>query len=147
MASGISGKLMAFTVNGKKYKCQTTGNIALNKEISTDEPCKDDGGWNTGTVTSKGWTGSFAAKAFLESIVENGNQLDIIELMIESDDPVELEFLTTPGDHNYPVDVTLAGEAYLNGFNWEAAANANSTYTVDFTGNGPLALDKIPKTT
>lgn len=145
MAGAISGKLLAFTVNGIKYRCQTGGSININKDISTDEPCKDDGGWNTGTVTGKSWGASFDAKAFLDDI--QGNQFDIFDLMLLNDDPIELEFLTTPGEHDYPIDVVLSGEAYMNSVNWDAPANATSTYTVDFTGNGPLTKLEIPVTT
>jgi hypothetical protein len=145
MASAISGKLLAFTINGVKVRCQTAGNLTIEKEISTDDPCKDESGWVTGTVTSKSWSGSFDAKQFLDDI--QMNQLDIVDLMLASDDPIELEFLTTPGDHNYPVDVVLAGEAYLNSASLDTPAGETATYTVDFTGNGPLTQTRIPVTT
>lgn len=145
MAGAISGKLLAFTVNGIKIRCQTDGNITITKDVTTDDPCKDDGGWSTGNVTNKSWTGSFSAKAFLDDI--QSNQLDVIDLMLNGDDPVEIEFLTTPGDHNFPIDVVLSGEAFLNNFSWDAPANATSTYTVDITGNGQLTKVEIPVTT
>lgn len=145
MAGAISGKLMAFTVNGTKVRCQTSGTLTITKDISTDDPCKDDDFWTTGTVTSKGWSASLDAKQFLDDI--QLNQMDIVDLMLSSDDPVELEFLTTPGDHNYPVDVVLSGEAFMNNVNLDTPANATATYTVDFTGNGPLTQARIPVTT
>jgi hypothetical protein len=142
MAGSISGKLLKFTIGSVVIRCQTDGNITITKDVTTDDPCKDDEGWTTGTVTSKAWTASFGAKSFLDSIAMN--QLDIIDIMLASDEPAEIEFLTTPGDHNFPIDVVLAGEAYLNNFSWDAPANATSTYTVDLTGNGPLVKTEIP---
>lgn len=143
MAS-VSGKLMAFTIGGVKYRCQTDGNINITREVTEDDPCKDQGLWKEHTVVSKSWGGSFNAKAFLDTLA--GNQLDAIDLMLGPDDPIELEFLTTPGDHDFPIDVVLSGEAFMTNLDWANPASGASTYTVDFTGNGPLAKVEIPVT-
>jgi len=143
MAS-VSGKLMAYTLAGVKYRCQTDGTVTITRDLSEDDPCKDQGLWKEYTVVSKSWTGSFSAKAFMDSVA--GNQLDAIDLMLGPDDPIEIEFLTTPGDHDFPVDVVLAGEAFITNFDWANPANGNSTYSVDFTGNGALVKTEIPVT-
>lgn len=141
MAS-VSGKLMAYTIGGVKYRCQTDGNITITRDVAEDDPCKDSGLWKEHTVVSKSWTGSFSAKAFMDSVA--GNQLDAIDLMIGPDVPVEIEFLTTPGDHDFPVNVVLAGEAFMTSLDWANPASGASTYSVDFTGNGALVKTEIP---
>jgi len=141
----VSGKLLSFSVNGTKIRCQTDGNINIAKDLSEDEPCKDTGLWKTYTVAAKSWGGSVSAKAFLDSIANS--QLDIIDLMLGDDELIELEFLTTPGDHTFPIDVVLSGSAHINNFDWANPANAASNYTVDFTGDGELTKLEIPVTT
>lgn len=145
MARAISGKILKITFGDLSIRCQTDGTLTINKEVSTDEPCKDDGGWNTGSITSKSWTISMTAKAFLDSIASN--QLDLIDVMLASDEPGEIEFMSDPamsGDRT--LNVVLSGSAFLNQLVWNAPANATSTYTADFTGDGPLTKVETPVT-
>jgi hypothetical protein len=84
-----------------------------------------------------------AARAFMD--IAAANQFDVIDNLLDDDDPVvEFEFLTTPGDHNFPVDVVLSGSAYIASLNWDAPASGKSTYTTDFTGHGPMTKVEIP---
>lgn len=146
--SAIEGKVLSVTVNGKKLDCQTDGTLTITKELTTDEPCKDaTGKWTTTRVTSKSWTISVTARAFLENVATM-NQLDILDLMLDdADTPVEIEWLSTPGLHDGDLDVVLSGEAMLPNFTWNAPGADLSTYTIDFNGTGPLTKLEIPVTT
>lgn len=146
--SAIEGKILTVTIGGKKLDCQTDGTLNITKEVTTDEPCKDSTGkWTTGRVTSKSWNISVSARTFLENVATL-NQLDIIDLMIDDNDaPVEIEWLSTPGDHDGDLDVVLSGEAIPNNFTWNAPANDLSTQDIEFTGTGPLTKVEIPVTT
>lgn len=144
MATAVNGKLLAVTIGGTKVRCQTEATLTIGKDTESGEPCKDDNGWVDNYVTSKNWSISMTAKAFLDSI--ELNQSDIIELMLANDDTVEVEFLSDASTGASAENVVFAGDAIMSNFDWSAPVG-ESTYTVDFTGTGTPTYTRIPVTT
>lgn len=152
MAKAIPGKLLAVTINGQKYRCQTDGSLNITANLSEDDPCKPDdqstpaeAGWVTRSVDSRDWSMSFSAKSFSDNIQAHNS--DVSSLMIDGDLDVEVEFLTTPGQHSFPEDIVYSGSGILANFTLNAPVTGGSTYDVEVSGNGPLTLTRIPATT
>lgn len=144
MATAVNGKLLAVTINGTKVRCQTDATLTIGKDTESGEACKDDSGWAENFVTSKNWSISMTAKAFLDSI--ELNQSDIIELMLANDDAVEVEFLSDASTGTSAENIVFSGYAIMSNFDWSTPVG-ESTYTVDFTGTGEPTFNRIPVTT
>lgn len=153
MAGKLPGKLLAVTINGRKLRCQTNGTLTLGTSLTQDDPCKPDdvstgtvaGQWETSTVNSRNWKIAIDAASFLDDL--RLNQMDLIELFVGGDLEVDVEFLTTPGDHDFPEDVIFSGSGLIDSLTLNAAAAGNSNYNVSITGNGAPAFSRIPVST
>lgn len=149
MAGSIGGKLLAVTVNGVRIRCQTDATLTLTTNMTDDDPCKPDdntpaaeASYVTRTVDSRDWTLSVSAKSFLDNI--EMNQSDLSELFIQGNLDAEVEFLSTPGQHNYPEDVVYSGSAIISSITINAPASGASTHDTEFSGNGPMSITRIP---
>lgn len=152
MAGSIQGKLLAVTVNGTKLRCQTDGTLTLTANLTEEDPCKPDddtpieeAGWVTRSVDSRDWSIAVSAKSFLDTIQANGS--DMAELFVNGDLEVEAEFLSTPGQHDFPEDIVYSGSALISSLTLNAPVSGGSTYDLELSGNGPLAFTRIPVTT
>lgn len=153
MAGKMPGKLLALTVDGRKLRCQTNGTLTLGTSLTVDDICKPDdvspgaadAEWETHVIDSRNWKISVDAASFLDDLRENG--FDLIEQFISDSLAVEVEFLTTPGDHDFPEDVIFAGLGSMDTLTLNAPAKGNSTYSVAITGNGVPTFTRIPVTT
>lgn len=153
MAGKMPGKLLALTIGGRKLRCQTNGTLTLGTSLTQDDPCKPDdvspgsadAEWETSTADSRNWKISVDAASFLDDLRENG--FDLIEQFVSGSLAVEAEFLTTPGDHDFPEDVVFSGSGLMDTLTLNAPAKGNSTYTVSITGNGAPTFTRIPVTT
>ena len=141
----INGKVMQVTWKGTVIKCQTDGTLEIDKDIQTGSPCKDDGGWATKFVGNKTWSIAVAMKNFLDAVPLN--QLDLIEDMLESDEPGVVEFTSTESTHTGTEDATFSGDAILGNATWNSPSDGESTSDATFEGTGPLALTRTPITT
>lgn len=153
MAGKMPGKLLALTIGGRKLRCQTTGTLTLGTSLTQDDPCKPDdtspgsvaGEWETSTVDSRNWKISVDAAAFLDDLREN--EWDLTTQFVTGDLDVDVEFLTTPGDHDFPEDVIFSGPGLIDTLTINAPAKGNGTYTISITGNGAPTFTRIPVTT
>lgn len=153
MAGKMPGKLLALTIGGRKLRCQTNGTLTLGTSLTQDDPCKPDdvstgtvaGEWETSTVDSRNWKISVDAASFLDDLRENG--FDLVDQFVNESLAVEVEFLTTPGDHDFPEDVVFSGSGLIDTLTLNAPAKGNSTYTASITGNGAPTFTRIPVTT
>lgn len=153
MAGKMPGKLLALTIGGRKLRCQTNGTLTLGTSLTQDDPCKPDdvspgstdGEWETSSLDSRNWKISVDATSFLDDLRENG--FDLIDQFISGSLDVDAEFLTTPGEHDFPEDVIFSGPGILDTLTLNAPAKGNSTYTVSITGNGAPTFTRIPVTT
>lgn len=153
MAGKMPGKLLALTIGGQKIRCQTTGTLTLGTSLTQDDPCKPDdvdagtveGEWETSSIDSRNWKISVDFASFLDDLREN--QFDLVTTFVGGDLNVEVEFLTTPGDHDFPEDVIFAGPGIIDTLTLNAPAKGNGTNTISITGNGAPTFTRIPVST
>lgn len=147
----MPGKLLALTVGGRKLRCQTNGTLTLGTSLTQDDPCKPDdvstgtATWESSVIDTQNWKISVDAASFLDDLRENG--FDLIEQAVSGSLNVEVEFLTTPGDHDFPEDVIFSGSGIMDTITLNTPAKGNSTYTVAITGNGEPSFTRIPVST
>lgn len=153
MAGKLPGKLLAVTIGGRKLRCQTSGTLTLGTSLTQDDPCKPDdvstgsieGEWETSSLNSRNWKIAVDASSFLDDL--RLNELDLIELFVGGELEVDVEFLTTPGDHAFPEDMIFSGSGLIDTLTLNAPAAGNSTYNVSITGNGAPAFTRVPVVT
>lgn len=154
MANTLPGKLLGVTVDDVYYKCQTTADLTLSAAVTADDTCKPDQGtdsdpiqWVTNTVDNKSWTITFSAKAFADGLGASGNALS--RFFIESDLACIAHFMTNPdqGDGEISTDVLYEGAGLLTGLKINAPEKGSATYDATITGNGPLTIQEIDRTT
>jgi TP901-1 family phage major tail protein len=99
----------------------------LNREAEEIEVTSKDGnGWAEYLAGVRSW--SVECEGF---IVENDAALDILETKFNAGDPVNLE-VRLPGNKTYE------GSAYITDFPLEFPQDDGATYSLTFTGSGPL---------
>lgn len=152
----LEGRLIGITIDGNYYNCQTAGDLTLGTSLTKNPICKPNpnGGlsiaWETSNVDSKNWQITFSAQAFLDSIVGYKNNNDLIELFINGNLQVDVEFLTSANltdEENYEHDFLFEGPGLLGTVKLNAPAQGGSTYDVTITGNGAPTFTLIPSTT
>lgn len=152
MAGSIAGNLLAVKVNGQKLRCQTAATLTITVNTTADAACKPDdatppesASWITATNDSRAWNLTCDMKAFLDDLQLSGH--DIAALIIANTPNVEVEFGSTPGQHDYPEDITYSGPAIISSWSLAAPATGEATHSLTFTGNGPLVLERVPVVT
>lgn len=152
MAGSIAGNLIALTVRGQKLRCQTAGNLTITVNTTTDPACKPDdasapetASWTDVTADSRTWQITCAMKAFLDDLQLSGH--DIAALIIANDMVVEVEFGSTPGQHDFPEDITYSGSALITNWSFDAPATGGATHDLTFVGKGALAQERVPVVT
>lgn len=152
--AGISGKLLRVKFADKYLKCQLDATLNLTVNTTEDEACKPDGdtpetsaSWVSNTVDSQGWNISVNSQAFLDAVDDQLTQADILELMVEGNLEGEVEFLSTPGQHNYPEDQLFEGTVLISNFSLNAPSSGVANYDLDLIGQGQPTFTRIPATT
>lgn len=136
------GALMAF-VGGKSTACATSHTLSINLETKETSSKDSGGGWGTSEAGILSWS----AKS--ENIASAGDKGltydDLVDLMVARE-PVDLIFgpkSETAEDVPEGGWTPLAGKgrkgkAYITSVEENAPNGENATFTVDFTGTGPL---------
>ena len=149
--AGISGKLLRVKIGDKYLQCQLDATLNLITNTTEDEVCKPSGdtvetatSWVTRTVDSQDWNISVNAQAFLDTVGAELTQSDILESIIDGDLNVEVEFLSTPGQHSNDEDILFEGDAIIENFSLSAPATGKANYDLDLSGNGKPTVTRIP---
>ena len=143
MNKTIKGGSMMLFVGGKSAACATSHELTVTMEtVSTAN--KDTGGdWDTNEGGLLSWT---AKSENVASIGEAGlTQDDLLDLMIKKE-PVEVVFGPKKEEGNVvpasgwtpAVSGVRKGKALITNVTQNAPNGENTTFTVDFTGTGPL---------
>src|SRR3546814_443336 len=139
--AGISGKLLRVKFGDKYIQCQLDATLNMTVNTTEDEACKPSGetpetstSWITNTVDSQGWNISVNAQAFLDTVGTELTQADILELMVDGNLEGEAEFLSTPGQHNYPEDQLFEGTVLISDFSLNAPASGKANYDLSLLG-------------
>ena len=146
MAGVLQGKLIGVKIGGSYLRCQTDATLAITVDTTDDDPCKpsesdstNGASWVTHTVSTKKWTVSVTAKAFVDQVTGVIDNSDIAALMITGDPSVEMTFQTIKTtDYDYTKTFIYEGTGTLTSFTVNAPIAGESTYDVEITGNGAL---------
>lgn len=154
MAS-ISGKLLRLKFNDKYIKCQLDASVSLNNTFDEEADCKPEGtdlvstsSYVTRILESQDTTVSTSYRLFLDALDGAAlTQSDLIQLNIDGDVYGEVEFLTTPGQHNEPNNLVLTIPVVISSIGLEAPATGRASGTIEFLGNGKPTQSLLPVTT
>ena len=142
--SKLKGQNFRIFVDGKAIACSTSCqlHIAANLEDGSTKDSTDD--WQEQDCTGKSWDGSADALVAVDSADSNGKQaFDLTELIGQR---LPITFEQTGGDKNRIAQtggVRYSGYAWINDISLTAGNRANSTYTVQFAGDGALTKSTI----
>lgn len=151
MANGIAGRLLRARLDGDYFKCQMDLTVSLAANTSTDDPCKPEGAtiedsapWDEPQIDSWGGTVTLNIRNFLEQSAPFINQSDILTYILDGHTTMDLDVLTTPGQHTNSEDVILSMSILITGYDWNAPAVGRANSDVTFTIVGKPTYERIP---
>lgn len=138
----IKGQNLRVMVGGKCIAMATSCTFHVSAQLQ-DSSTKDSvGDFQEQEVTGLSWDAQTESLVTLEDNGSNGElPQDLLSLMINKT-KVKLTFDQTAGANNRVGQnsaIKKTGEAYINDVNITAQNRQNSTFSVQFSGTGPLA--------
>jgi len=149
----LPGSVMGITINGQEVQCEMESSMSIAVNTTENDPCKPlsteaykSSTWTDPTVDSKSWEISFSAKAFADAVAFNN--LDMLDLLINGDPIVEVQFYTKQHpDYDFDEIAIFSGRGILSLDDWTAPAEGESTYSGTITGKGKPEFVRTPVTT
>lgn len=143
MAGSITNVLgvdLVLKANGIEIGCAQSIDVDI-KTATTSAVCRADGGWEQTIAGRHSWTASTSGLirvAIGDAIATNMTYADLTALQITRT-PVTLIFGTShTGDH------TLTGTALITDTKATSPLDGGATFTISFTGTGPLVQSINP---
>lgn len=137
----IKGQNLRVMVGGKCIAMSTNSVFHVSATLESSSTKDSVGDFEEQEVTGLSWDASCDALVTLTDNGTNGELVtDLISLMINKT-LVTLTFDQTAGTNNRTgqnAAIKRTGTAYINDVQVTAANRANSTFTVQFAGTGPL---------
>ena len=137
----IKGQNLRVMVGGKCIAMSTNSVFHVSATLESSSTKDSVGDFEEQEVTGLSWNASCDALVTLTDNGTNGELVtDLISLMINKT-LVTLTFDQTAGTNNRTgqnAAIKRTGTAYINDVQVTAANRANSTFTVQFAGTGPL---------
>ena len=137
----IKGQNLRVMVGGKCIAMSTNSVFHVSATLESSSTKDSVGDFEEQEVTGLSWDASCDALVTLTDNGTNGELVtDLISLMINKT-LVTLTFDQTGGTNNRTgqnAAIKRTGTAYINDVQVTAQNRANSTFTVQFTGTGPL---------
>jgi hypothetical protein len=137
----IKGQNLRVMVNGKCIAMATNCTFHISAQLEDSSTKDSTGDWQEQEVTGLSWDAQSDALVTLTDNGTNGELVtDLMSLMINKT-LVTLSFDQTAGTNNRTgqnAAIKRTGTAYINDVQVTAQNRANSTFTVQFTGTGPL---------
>ena len=137
----IKGQNLRVMVGGKCIAMSTNSVFHVSATLESSSTKDSVGDFEEQEVTGLSWDASCDALVTLTDNGANGELVtDLISLMINKT-LVTLTFDQTAGTNNRTgqnAAIKRTGTAYINDVQVTAANRANSTFTVQFAGTGPL---------
>lgn len=145
MNKGISGRLLRVKLGDKFLKCQLDATLNFTNAYEEDtEGCKPSGAtpekgtWVTRDVDSvtQDWNLTVSARVFLDALAGSDiHQGDIMKLIVDGDLAVEVEFLTTTGQHTGATNMLFIGDGVIENFDLNAPVSGKADYTLTILGD------------
>ncbi|MCY4781711.1 hypothetical protein ORI89_18820 [Sphingobacterium sp. UT-1RO-CII-1] len=151
--AGIAGKLLRVKLGDKYIKCQADATATFTNTAVEEEDCKPDGStlvtggsWvNRDEAESQDWSLSVSSRVFLDALDgASVTQADLIAANIAGNLNFDVEFLTTPGQHNGENDLLISGNMFLSSISLNAVLTGKATTDIEFLGNGKPTQTVIP---
>lgn len=144
MATGtvLKGGVIGLSINTTELQCELESSLSITINTTENDPCKPlstedykSASWTDPTVDTKSWTITGSAKAFADAVAFN--QLDLLELLVNGDPIVQVQFYTKEHpDYDYDQIATFTGTGILSLDSWDAPAQGESTYSFTIEGKG-----------
>ena len=154
--AGIAGKLLRVKIGDKYLRCQLDATLDFTNTFEEDEACKPEvtgsvpaGTWveRDASEATQDWSISVSARAFLDVLEGDSlHQGDIMALIVDGDLSVEVEFLSTPGQHSHAADMLFEGTGLIENFSLSAPVTGKATYDLDIVSAGKPTITNIPVT-
>lgn len=143
MNKTIKGGDMMVFAEGKSIACATSHTLSLSMETTETSSKDSGGGWSTYEAGVLGWT---ASSENVASTGEAGLTYDDLVDMMIAREPIHLVFgPKKEAGENVPAGGWTPaegkgreGDAFITSVEENAPNGENATFTVQFTGTGPL---------
>lgn len=130
---------MRISIGDKCVAAATTCSIHVVANLESGKTKDSTGDWDEDEVTGKSWDGSTEALVVIDATDTAALQaFDVFSLVGTL---VDLKFEQTEGAKNRTAVTSgklLSGKAIINDLTMNAPNGQNSTYTMQFKGQGPL---------
>jgi predicted secreted protein len=124
----FNGTLLNVYLDNVIIGCATSSELSVNVDLA-DATCKDDGGWADHIQGLRDWSVS------TDGLVsyDGANNIGDLYTLLSGRTSVTLKFTT-----NVTGDLVFSGTASVASISISAEMEAAVTYSVEFTGKGPL---------
>lgn len=129
----ITGKDLALYVGAIMIGCADEVSVSREVEMNT-ATCKASNGWAESAPGTKSWSASASGVVKYYSTADEATNVGVADLksLWRAGTKVTLKFTT-----NVAGDEGESGDAYIASIE-ETAGEGNATYSISFTGTGPL---------
>ncbi len=145
MTEGIlNGRLMRLTADGEKLIHPQECSLQISTETRATASKDIPDGWTDAESGAKSWTSSINGLYSLDATVdEDGSPVaranaEAFFDLVEVGDKIDVELLT-----GVTGDIKFSGKAIITSLEYNFPNNDNATYSISFTGAGPLVKETI----
>lgn len=124
----FNGTLLNVYIDNVIIGCATSSELSVNVDLA-DATCKDDGGWADHIHGLRDWSVSTDGLVAYDGT----NNIGDLYTLLSGRTSVTLKFTT-----NVTGDLVFSGTASVASISVSAEMEAAVTYSVEFTGKGPL---------
>lgn len=132
------------TASQKKYFAGSqscTVHVAADlEEVSTKDSTN---GWKEQEVVAMSWDGSVNGLVIMDADTNAVVKLDAIDMVGATLDMSFVQTYSTKNRDEEPDGIKYEGQAIMNDGSFQFGNKANSTYTLQFTGNGELKKSTV----
>lgn len=137
----LAGTDLAFYLEDVMIGCATEVSISMEVEM-TPATCKASGGWAENTPAVKSWSGSASGVVKYYSTEDAAANKGVVDFRAAFKAGTKL---TIKYSTEVEADTYEEGFVYISSLE-ETAGEGNATYSVSFTGTGPLTTSTVPVT-
>lgn len=140
MIQTISGIDLTLKVDGIEIGCADSIDVTITTATS-EATCRASGGWTESVAGRHSWSASTSGLIRLATLTDaagNKTYKDLVALQIART-PVEIVFGT-----DIAADTVYTGSAIITSTKATSPSDGAATFSVDFTGSGPLVPSVNP---
>lgn len=144
----IKGQNLRITIGGKYIAFATTCTVHVAAQLEESSTKDSTNGWQQQDATGLSWDVSTDALYSVDADASGINGVDALDLIL-AQQPVTIEFTQASGEKNRVAPtgaVVYSGQAIVNDISVTAANRANTTYSLQASGNGALTKSSASDT-